>query len=253
MGTLRRRTEFEGLGSRWSATSHTPEDQGQRDQPMSDIQDRDTSDWERNTEERSALRHPNHFTSATQSQLTGGDFVTEDSVPIESWVNVTSNADLILHLLSLYFCWEYPTFASLSKEHFIADFYQGKERYCSSLLVNAILALGAKYSDLPEARMYPDDPDTAGDHFFEECKRLFGSEELPSLPTTQALGLMALRQASRGKDQSSWNYARQSMRMAIDLGLHLDNEEHKIPGAPFSKIDLEVRAATFWGCFNLEQ
>lgn len=33
------------------------------------------------------------------------------------WTTVTSDTELIEHFLALYFCWEYPIFASLSKEH----------------------------------------------------------------------------------------------------------------------------------------
>jgi Fungal specific transcription factor domain/Fungal Zn(2)-Cys(6) binuclear cluster domain len=173
--------------------------------------------------------------------------------PAESWTNVTNNGGLVEHLLALYFCWEYPTFASLSRKHFLADFHTGKRRYCSSLLVNALLALGSRFSDMPEARKRQDDPDSAGEHFFEECKRLLGQEEFPSLPTIQALGLMSLRQASHGNDGSSWSYARQSMRMALDLDLHLGQQIRGLPETPLSQEEIEVCTATFWGCYNLEQ
>jgi hypothetical protein len=176
-------------------------------------------------------------------------------VPSASWTGVTTNNNLVDHFLALYFCWEYPTFASLSKEHFLADFRRGRPVFSSSLLVNAILALGARFSDMPvDGRKEPHDPRTAGQPFFDEAKRLLGDEEIPSLTTIQALGLMSLRQASCGNDASSWHYARQSMRMAIDLDLHLDRS---VPAGSLDvticQAEREVRSATFWGCFNLEQ
>ena len=170
------------------------------------------------------------------------------------WTAVTDNDDLVNHLLALYFCWEYPTFASLSKEHFVYDFNSGTQRFCSPLLVNALLALGARTSDAPEARKNPNDPRSAGEHFFEEAKRLLGLEEVPTLPTIQALGLMSLRQASCGKDASSVFYARQSLRMALDIDLHCQHPASRVNHrAEFSQAEREVRVATFWGCFNLEQ
>jgi hypothetical protein len=179
----------------------------------------------------------------------------ESTVPSASWTRATTRDDLVDHFLGLYFCWEYPTFASLSKEHFLVDFRRGRPVFSSSLLVNAILALGARFSDLPiEGRKEPHDPRTAGQPFFDEAKRLLGEEETPSLTTIQALGLMSLRQASCGNDASSWHYARQSMRMAIDLDLPCDRSIRTAPlGATISQAEREVRAATFWGCFNLEQ
>ena len=179
----------------------------------------------------------------------------EPTVPSASWTRVTTRDDLVDHFLGLYFCWEYPTFASLSKEHFMVDFRRGRPIFSSSLLVNAILALGARFSDLPTDGLRElQDAQTAGQPFFDEAKRLLGDEEMPSLTTIQALGLMSLRQASCGNDASSWNYARQSMRMAIDLDLHLERPALAAStGASISQAEREVRAATFWGCFNLEQ
>jgi hypothetical protein len=179
----------------------------------------------------------------------------EPRVPSAFWTRATTRDDLVDHFLGLYFCWEYPTFASLSKEHFMADFRRGRTMFSSSLLVNAILALGARFSDIPvDGRKERHDARTAGQPFFDEAKRLLGDEERPSLTTIQALGLMSLRQASCGNDASSWNYARQSMRMAIDLDLHLDQP---VPiasmDATISQAERKVRSATFWGCFNLEQ
>jgi hypothetical protein len=172
-----------------------------------------------------------------------------------SWTRVTANDGLVDHLLGLYFCWEYPTFASLSKEHFMAHFRRGIRMFSSSLLVNAILALGARFSDKPlDGGKEPHDARRAGQPFFDEAKRLLGNKEMPSFTTIQALGLMSLRQASCGNDASSWNYARQSMRMAIDLDLHLDRPVPTVSlDATISLAEREVRAATFWGCFNLEQ
>jgi hypothetical protein len=142
----------------------------------------------------------------------------------------------------------------MSKEHFILDFTSGTPRFCSSLLVNAMLALGARSSDAPEARKNPADSQSAGEHFFEEAKRLLGNEEVPTLPTIQALGIMSLRQASCGKDASSFFYARQSLRMAIDIDLHRNRPASRAnDNTIFSEAEREVRTATFWGCFNLEQ
>lgn len=63
-----------------------------------------------------------------------------------TWTIVTDDIKLVHHLLALFFCWEYPTFVTLSREHFIADFRGGSNRFCSSILVNAILATGCRFS-----------------------------------------------------------------------------------------------------------
>lgn len=164
-----------------------------------------------------------------------------------TWTAITSDSSLVQHLLALYFCWEYPTFASLSKEHFLQDFRDARNRYCSPILVNALLALGCRFSTQPMSRANPNDPYTSGDHFFKEALRLFAQEtDHHTLTTIQALGIMSIREASCGRDSESWYYAGQSIRLAIEMGLHRIMDEG-------DEDELAVQAATFWGAFALDQ
>ncbi|KAJ4017944.1 hypothetical protein NW752_001852 [Fusarium irregulare] len=166
--------------------------------------------------------------------------------PTSTWTALTSDSTLVQHLLALYFCWEYPTFASLSKEHFLQDFQEGRNRYCSPILVNALLALGCRFSTQPMSRANPNDPYTSGDHFFKESLRLFSQEtDHHSLTTIQALGIMSIREASCGRDSESWYYAGQSIRLAIEMGLHRIMDEG-------DEDELAVQSATFWGAFALD-
>lgn len=171
--------------------------------------------------------------------------------PNRTWTEVTQDVRLVEHLMALYFCWEYPTFASLSKEHFIADFRVGLPRYCSPLLVNAMLALGCRFSDLPESRVDPTDLTTSGDHFFAEAKRLLAEDDHSSLTTIQAIVLMSIREISCGRDTESFYYAGQAIRLAVEAGLHMEPDEQD--GKPSQHGGEGVRAATFWGAFALDQ
>lgn len=167
--------------------------------------------------------------------------------PSGTWTTITDDVNLVQHLLALYFCWEYPTFASLSKEHFLRDFQAGRHRYCSSILVNALLALGCRFSTQPMTRANPNDPYSSGDHFFKECQRLFYEEtDHHSLTTIQALGIMSIREASCGRDSESWYYAGQSIRLAVEMGLHRIHDDD-------DEDELAVQSATFWGAFALDQ
>lgn len=167
--------------------------------------------------------------------------------PPGSWTSITNDVNLVQHLLALYFCWEYPTFASLSKEHFLHDFQDGRHRYCSPILVNALLALGCRFSTQPMTRANPIDPYSSGDHFFKESQRLFNEEiDHHSLTTIQALGIMSIREASCGRDSESWYYAGQSIRLALEMGLHRIHDED-------DEDELAVQSATFWGAFALDQ
>ena len=171
-------------------------------------------------------------------------------IPSEAWTEVTRDAALVGHLMGLYFCWQHPVFVLLSKECFLHDMSKGRTKYCSPLLVNALLSVACGLSDRPEFRTDPDDPKTAGDSFHAEAKRLLFEDEHSSLTTVQALALMGLREVSCGRDSSGFHLMGRCMRMAIELGLHLTSVSSE--DAALSPTEIEVRKITFWGCFALD-
>jgi len=164
------------------------------------------------------------------------------------WTEVSSDKAVIEHMFALYFCWEYPIFQTLSKEHFLSDLRTGTHRYCSHLLVNAMLALGCRLSAQQGSQSNLDER-TMASPFFAEAKRLLAENSRPLLPAVQALGLMSLYEASCGRDSESWFFSCQSMQMAIEMGLHI---EMPIYGH-LTAMEQEVRTVTFWGAFSLHQ
>lgn len=210
--------------------------------------------WPRITTDESAIQSAR---VQGQQQVFGPSYTDQDphapryGVPGSTWTEVTNDIHLVEHLMALYFCWEYPTFASLSKEHFLSDFRAGRPRYCSSLLVNAMSALGCRFSDLPESRADPNNPATSGDHFFAEAKRLLAEDDRSSLTCIQAIGLISIREASAGHESESFYYASQAIRLAVEAGLHLEIDQN-LGRSSFDGSDA-VRASTFWGAFALDQ
>lgn len=179
--------------------------------------------------------------------------------PLSSWTKVTSDPKLVVHLLNMYFTWHYPAFTTLSRNLFYRDFLLGKPppetkrptEYCTSLLLNAMLALGCHFTTWPAARMDPNDSATAGDHFFKEAKRLIlenDEHENPKLATVQALALMSVREAGCGREGRGWVYSGMSFRMAYDLGLNLDS----VTGIQ-DEQEIDARRITIWGCFLFDK
>ncbi len=180
--------------------------------------------------------------------------------PICSWTWVTSDPELVQHLLSMYFCWHYCFFTTLSKHLFLQEFKLGKPmpgsgrkmQYCTPLLVNAMLALGCHFTSWPGARSLRDDSSTAGDHFFKEAKRLIMEgdlHEIPTLTTVQALALMSVREAGCGREAKGWVYSGMAFRMACDLGLNLDMNSKDSVDEDYE----DARRITFWGCFLFDK
>lgn len=157
---------------------------------------------------------------------------------LQNWSCITDDVVLTRHLLALYFCWEYPSFAPISKEHFLQDFNDRRHRYCSPMLVNALLALGCHLSKWPNLH---------GNAFFAESQRLFSSATSHQiLPTIQALVIMSIREARCGRGMQSQHYAKLGVRLAIEMGLHNIASER-------TEDDHNVLLKTFWGAFTLHQ
>lgn len=188
--------------------------------------------------------------------------------PITTWTKVTDDAELINHLVTMYFAWHYPYFTTLSKDLFYKEFVHGLRGsssysgtvYCTPLLVNAMLALGCHFTSVQGSRANASDPCTAGDHFFKEAKRLIlenDEHENPRLTTVQALALMSVREAGCGREAKGWVYSGMSFRMAMDLGLHLDPSSLKegvgTGGTGISDEEVDARRVTFWGCYLFDK
>lgn len=182
-------------------------------------------------------------------------FHSKAAVGAVTWTNVTSDVEFMKHLFNLYFAWSHPFYLLFPQETFFMGMRDRNTKYCSPLLVNAVLAVGCHFSDRPEARTDPEDPSTVGDHFLAEARRIL-CEEVRSedahttLTTVQALGVMSIKSAMTGADSPGWKYAGSMMTMAIELGL-----QTSVNSSPTSKMtasEIEARRVTFWGCYVLQ-
>jgi len=194
---------------------------------------------------------------------TGFDAYQQQDEPLLSWTTVTSETEVVVHLINMYFTWHYPYFTTLSKSLFYRDFLLGKPpgtpkrtMYCSSLLVNAMLALGCHFTSSPAGCADPTDQTTKGDHFFAEAKRLIVENdeyEKPKLTTIQALCLMSVREAGCGREAKGWVYSGMSFRMAQDMGLNLDSGGMTNSKETMDEGEIDARRVTFWGCFLFDK
>jgi hypothetical protein len=197
------------------------------------------------------------------SGLGAVDAYQQQEEPLTSWTTVTAETEVVVHLINMYFTWHYPYFTTLSKSLFYRDFLRGKQpgttkrtMYCSSLLVNAMLALGCHFTNSPAGCADPNDPTTKGDAFFAEAKRLIienDEYEKPKLTTIQALCLMSVREAGCGREAKGWVYSGMSFRMAQDMGLNLDSGGMTNSKETLDEQEIDARRVTFWGCFLFDK
>ncbi|KAL1614293.1 hypothetical protein SLS54_009860 [Diplodia seriata] len=100
--------------------------------------------------------------------------------------------ELVEHLIDLYFEWEEPWYQVVDEALF-RDSRQSNGRHFSPLLLYCILAVASRYSDRPEVRSDPQDPNTAGIIFLEHAEALLHFDlKWPSVTTIQSLAIMAV-------------------------------------------------------------
>ncbi|KAK2774134.1 nitrilase [Colletotrichum kahawae] len=137
---------------------------------------------------------------------------------------VTISDEMQNHLLDIYWRWQNPWNYVIHKGTFLRSF-KGEDggKYCSPLLLSAIFAISARYSDRPELRSDPNDPNTAGDAFCEHAKILLLYEsEAPTITTVQA----ALFSLGLGRPSSTPKSSITCPKPSID------NEEEYTPWKP---------------------
>ncbi|KAF4990500.1 hypothetical protein FGRMN_8431 [Fusarium graminum] len=156
------------------------------------------------------------------------------------------------HLLTLYWKWQNSWQYIVPRELFVRDLYvDNAGRYCTPLLLFAVLAFASRYSARPELRSDPTDPNTAGEAFAAQAKTMLHHEyEAPTTSTVQAAALLGLYWASIDNEGLGFMYIGMASRMAMNLGLHCDCTGYK---NMVSEDDIEARTVTFWGIYVLDK
>ncbi|KAF5259684.1 hypothetical protein FOXYS1_9699 [Fusarium oxysporum] len=83
---------------------------------------------------RAQYLRPHHAATIVDSRL--------DEIVPSKWTTVDVSDDTMKELIRAYFLQEYDWFTFFHKDYFLDDMINGSNTYCSSLLVNAVLAVG---------------------------------------------------------------------------------------------------------------
>lgn len=193
---------------------------------------------------RDTTLSPSYYPQNGEDHPSGGGTVYQSS---GYWFKTPPDPEFIEHLLDLYFTWVHPFCQLFSQDLFMMDYRRGETGHCSALLVNVIAAFACNYSDRLAARADPDDPNSTGNQFFTEAKRLLKFDEKPSLTLVQALCVMSFRETSHGRESNGYQYTGRCLRVALEIGLHLSAMSNSLRPAEY-----EARKITFWGLFNTE-
>ncbi|EEP76402.1 predicted protein [Uncinocarpus reesii 1704] len=176
----------------------------------------------------------------------------------DAGVGHTVTRELEDHLIKLFLSWENPFIHVVDEELFMearakalsentAD--SGVRLGCyNQVLVNAMCAIGAAFTDQAISEL-----PTSLSEFFQRRARVLLDADMAnsSIATVQALAIMSAHEAAVTRDARGWLYSGMAMRLAVDLGLHLNSD----PGAqrePLSDQEDVARCVTFWGIFIVD-
>ncbi|KAK7715486.1 hypothetical protein SLS57_006873 [Botryosphaeria dothidea] len=160
------------------------------------------------------------------------------------------------HLINLYFAWQDPFFHVVDEKMYRIgrDEWRIQSKdvgYYSEVLTNAMCAAGAAF----DARYHPNFvtwPKSLADYFADRAKALLELEmDSPCLATVQALVILGGHEMACKRDARGWLYSGMAMRLAFDLGLHLDMTEYVKKGK-ISATEADIRRTTFWGTYLVD-
>ncbi|KAI0596077.1 hypothetical protein F4775DRAFT_566407 [Biscogniauxia sp. FL1348] len=181
---------------------------------------------------------------------------------ISNWTRVSSDNPTLRALLGIYFAFLFPSHLHLDKEAFLDDLVAGNKRFCSPLLVNAILAVAwVCTGPITFGRQKPTNirkhgyrpakrraeywaPASLGYCFLAEARRLYDLERLnPALTTVQATIIIHLEYCINGVDELGRLYLQEAVDMAWHLGIFKPNPTR-------SREWQLVAETTAWALFN---
>ncbi|TKA74990.1 hypothetical protein B0A55_02657 [Friedmanniomyces simplex] len=131
------------------------------------------------------------------------------------------------------------------EEAFIEDRESGKTQFYSGFLHICILAMGYRFADKSRPDMQrislPDREST----LHREAKYMLDLElERPGgIPSVAALLILGDSEVGVGRDNVGWMYAGMAMRLAVDIGLHLDSSH-----SGMAEREIDIRRMTLWAC-----
>ncbi|GME31628.1 Transcription factor [Neofusicoccum parvum] len=160
------------------------------------------------------------------------------------------------HLINLYFAWQDPFFHVVDEKMYRIGREEWRMQsrdvgYYSEVLTNAMCAAGAAF----DARYHPNFvtwPKSLADYFADRAKALLELEmDSPCLATVQALVILGGHEMACKRDARGWLYSGMAMRLAFDLGLHLDMTDYVKKGK-ISAAEADIRRTTFWGTYVVD-
>ncbi|KAI4715778.1 hypothetical protein E4T48_08027 [Aureobasidium sp. EXF-10727] len=157
------------------------------------------------------------------------------------------------HLLRLFFTWHNPSSYIVDEEVFYMArqswFNTGVHNsYYNDVLKDAMCAIGASFGSHSNMSLITY-PRSMPQFFSDRAKILLDSHlDSPCVATAQALVILASYEESCQNIARGWLFGGMAMRIAFDLGLHVDSRAYVAQGI-LTVAEARARQVAFWGCY----
>lgn len=162
-----------------------------------------------------AIESPSHYAKVTAK--------TEHThviwVPADPWIDGLDD-EAMSHMISFFFSFLNPYWRYVEEETFLESMRSRDlgSRYCSPLLVNAMVALVSLHSDICDDILPQEQFPDRGVRYHKEAIRLWNLEEgRPSVTSIQALMCLSIGCVMRGKDVLGMNLLNSGTTLNIAL------------------------------------
>ncbi|KJZ68614.1 hypothetical protein HIM_11993 [Hirsutella minnesotensis 3608] len=162
------------------------------------------------------------------------------------WTRAGLTVASVRHLFDALLTWDYFPFCLMCKDPFLRDFCSGSNQYCSSSLVNALIALSIRVVNETNKEAVRPGPGWSGSKaFFDEAEAIIDSTVSANLPDIQALGILSLYHISCGRET-------EAQELAESFAAHITNFRLQEPlmGVEADEYD-KVRATSYCGAVSL--
>ncbi|GBC34759.2 fungal-specific transcription factor domain-containing protein [Rhizophagus irregularis DAOM 181602=DAOM 197198] len=167
---------------------------------------------------------------------------------------VMPNNDVIEHLLALYWVNVHPYVPVLNKNLFLQQRENANDPP-SPLLLNAMFAVSAEFSERPSVRSDPETHETGGWIYFDRARALLDDfMDAPRMSTIAALILMSIYQQHNTRRSGispgyfrRWMYIGMANRMALELELNKDCEDPLLDNS-----HKNLRKRLWWSLFMVD-
>lgn len=166
----------------------------------------------------------------------------------DRWTRTGWTVAAVRELLDALLTWDYLPFCLMCRDPFLKDYCSGSTQYCSSALVNALLALATRVvHENNDETGSPGQGFVSGSAtFFEQADTIIHRNGPPmNLPDIQAIGILSLYQISCGRETEAQALAESFAARVADL-CHRES-----PAGAEAAEYVKVRATSYCGAVSL--